>query len=77
MDICKLRKRDPFGVLRHWILTLKDHATAFVYLCALPRKQANLIACKLQEIFGIIGYPKIFHTDNGKDLVIAVLSVVC
>jgi len=61
----------------HWILTFKDHATALVYLCALPRKWANLMAYKLQEIFGIIGYPKIFHTDNGKDLVIAVLSVVC
>ncbi len=51
----------------HWILTLKDHATALVYLCALPRKWANLIAYKLQEIFGIVGYPKIYHTDNGKE----------
>jgi hypothetical protein len=47
MDFCKLRKRDPFGMLMYWILTLKDHATALVYLCALPRKWANLIAYKL------------------------------
>ena len=67
MDFCKLQKRDPFGVLMHWILTLKDHATSLVYLCVLPRKRANLIAYKLQEIFGIIGYPMIFHTDNGKE----------
>jgi len=67
MDFRKLQKRDPFGVLMHWILTLKDHATSLVYLCALPRKRANLIAYKLQEIFGIIGYPMIFHTDNGKE----------
>jgi hypothetical protein len=66
MDFHKLRKRDPFGVLMHWILTLKDHATALVYLCALPRKRPNLIAYKLQKIFGIIGYPMIFHTNNGK-----------
>jgi hypothetical protein len=33
----------------------------------LPRKRANLIAYKLQEKFGIIGYPMIFHTDNGKN----------
>ncbi len=58
---------NPFGVLMHWILTLKDHATALVYLCMLPWKRANLIAYKLQEIFGIIGYPMIFHTNNGKD----------
>ncbi len=67
MDFCKLRKRNPFGVLMHWNLTLKDHATALVYLCTLPRKRANLIAYKLQEMFGIIGYPMIFHTDNRKD----------
>ena len=38
-----------------------------MYLCALPRKRGNLIACKLHEIFGIIRYPMIFHTDNGKE----------
>ncbi len=67
MDFCKLRKRDPFGVLMCWILTLKDYATALVYLCALPRKRGNLIAYKPQEIFSIIGSPMIFHTDNGKE----------
>ncbi len=51
----------------HWVMTLKDHATGLAHICALPRKQAHLIAYKLQEIFGFIGYPKIFHTDNGKE----------
>jgi hypothetical protein len=50
-----------------WVLVIKDHATALVYLCALPRKCPNLVANKLQEIFGIIGFPKIFHTDNEKE----------
>ena len=50
-----------------WVMSLKDHASGLTYLCALPRKQANLVAYKLQEIFGVIGYPKIFHTDNGKE----------
>jgi hypothetical protein len=67
MDFHKLRKRNPFGVLMRWILTLKDNATSLVHLCMLPRKRANLIVYKLQEIFGIIGYPMIFHTDNGKE----------
>ncbi len=66
MDFHKLRKRDPFGVLMCWILTLKDNATAIVYLCTLPKMIANRIAYKLQEIFGIIGYPMVFHTNNGK-----------
>ncbi len=54
-------------MLKRWILTLKDHATALVYLYALQRKRANLIAYKLQEIFGIIGYPMIFHNNNEKE----------
>ena len=49
------------------VMTIKDHPTGLTYLCALPRKLSHLIAYKLQEIFGIIGYPKIFHTDNGKE----------
>lgn len=50
-----------------WIMTVKDHATGFVHICALPRKRPKLVAYRLQEIFGIIGYPTIFHTDNGKE----------
>ncbi len=38
-----------------------------VYLTALPRKRANGVAYKLQEIFGVLGFPRIFHTDNGKE----------
>ena len=67
IDFRKLRKRDPFGVLMCWVLTIKDHVTRLMYLCALPRKRPDLIAYKHQEIFGLIGYPKIFHTDNGKE----------
>jgi hypothetical protein len=67
IDMRKLRKRDPFGVLMQWILTLKDHATGLVYLTALPRKRADGVAYKLQEIFGVLGFPRIFHTDNGKE----------
>ena len=67
IDFRRLRKRDPFGVLMRWVMTLKDHATGLTFICALPRKQAHLVAYKLQEIFGLIGYPKIFHTDNGKE----------
>jgi len=60
VDFRRLRKRDPFGVLMRWVMTLKDHATGLTYVTALPRKQALLVAHKLQEVFGVIGYPKIF-----------------
>jgi transposase InsO family protein len=69
----KLRKRDPFGVMMRWIMTVKDHATGFVFLCALPRKRADFVAYKLQEFFGVIGYPIIFHTDNGKEFTAKVI----
>ena len=68
IDFRKLRKRDPFGVLMRWVMTIEDHATGLTYLCALPRKRPHLIAYKLQEIFGVIGFPKIFHTANGKEI---------
>ena len=69
IDFRKLCKRDPFGVLMRWILTVKDHATGFVYLCALPRKLPSLVAYPLQEIFGVMGYPLILHTNNGKEFI--------
>jgi hypothetical protein len=78
IDFCKLRKRDPFGVLICWVLVIKDHATGLVYLCALPRKHPSIVAYKLQEIFGFIGFPKIFHTDNGKEFTAkVVLKFLC
>jgi hypothetical protein len=61
------RKCNPIGVLMHGVLTIKDHAIGLMYLCALPRKYPDLVAYKLQEIFGVISYPKIFHRDNGKE----------
>ena len=67
VDFRKLRKCDPFGVLMRWVMSLKDHASRLTHLCALPRKRPNLVAYRLQEIFGTIGYPKISHTDNGKE----------
>jgi hypothetical protein len=64
VDFCKLRKRDPFGVLMRWVMMTKDHATGLTHLCALPRKRPLLVAYKLQELFGVLGFPRIFHTGN-------------
>jgi hypothetical protein len=67
IDFCMLRKRDPFDVLMRWVMTIKDHCTGLVYLCAIPCKRPKLLAYMFQEFFGAIGYPKIFHADNGKE----------
>jgi hypothetical protein len=47
-------------------MTVKDHLTGFIYFTVLPRKRVKWVAYKLKEIFGVIGFPKIFHTDYGK-----------
>lgn len=67
IDFRKMRKRDPFGVLMKWVVTVKDHATGFTHISAIPSKTAHNVAHRLQEVFGLIGYPSIFHTDNGKE----------
>lgn len=67
IDFRKMRKRDPFGVIMQWIVTIKDHSTGFTHVSAIPRKTAQFVAHRLQEVFGLIGYPSIFHTDNGKE----------
>jgi hypothetical protein len=78
IDFCKLRKHDPFGVLMRWVMTIQDHCTGLVYLFTIPRKCPKLVAYKLQEIFGAIGYPKIFHTGNGKEFTgKIILELIC
>ena len=52
-----------------WILTVKDHSTGLIYLSCLPRKAARFVAYELERYFGFVGYPQIFHTDNGKEFV--------
>ncbi len=48
--------------MQRWIMTVKDHSTGLVYLCALPQKKAIYVAVELEKYFGLIGYPEIFHT---------------
>ena len=67
IDMRKLRKKNPYGVLMRWIITVKDHATGLVYVVCIPRKRASFVAHELEKLFGFIGYPSIFHTDNGKE----------
>jgi len=62
IDMRSMRKRDVYGRMQRWIMTVKDHATGLVYLCSLPRKTALYVAAELEKYFGFIGYPEIFHT---------------
>ena len=63
------RKKDAYGVWMCWIMTVKDHFTGLVYLAALPCKFAKFVVHELEKYFGFVGYPNIFHTDNGKKFI--------
>lgn len=67
IDMRKRRKRNVYSVMMRWIMTVKDHSTGMTYLAALPVKQAKCVAYELDLLFGLIGYPSIFHTDNGTE----------
>ncbi len=62
IDMRTMCKNDVYGVMQHWIMTIKDHSTGLVYLAALPRKTAVFVANKREKYFGFVGYPHIFHT---------------
>jgi hypothetical protein len=62
IDIKTMRKKYVYGVMQHWIMTIKDHSPGLVYLSALPRKTAAFVAVELEKYFGFVGYPHIFHT---------------
>ena len=50
-----------------YLLVLKDHFTRLCWAAALPQKTSKNVECELKKIFCIIGYPTIFHTDNGRE----------
>jgi len=43
---------------------VNDHSTGITYLAAQQRK---FVAFELEKQFGFIGYPTIFHNDNGSE----------
>jgi hypothetical protein len=64
IDMRSMRKKDVYGVMQRWIMTVKDHSTGLVYLAALPRKKADYVAAELEKYFGFVGYPHVFHTGT-------------
>ena len=63
-------REDPqtnvYGVICRWLLVVKDHFTRLSYLVPIPRKEAKFVAHELYHIFGLLGYPLILQSDNGK-----------
>jgi hypothetical protein len=55
---------------------MKDRFSCLVYAVPLPSKSPQHVARELRHIFYVLGYPLIWHTDNGKDFGQAVLDDV-
>ena len=55
-------------------MTLKDRSVGLIGLCALPKKKASFVAYELEKYFGFVGYPQIFHADNGKEFIATVVQ---
>ena len=64
------------GTKMRWIMTLKDHFTKLVYIRALPFKEQKIVAQEISLIMGFIGYPLVFHSDNGGEFGRLVLDVM-
>ena len=69
IDMRTMRKHDVYGLMKRWIMTVKDHSTGLVYLASLPQKKAEYVAAELENYFGFAGFPHILHTDNGKEFI--------
>jgi hypothetical protein len=56
-----------FGVVMMYIVVIKDHFSGFVMADCIPRKRANYVAHIFNNYFSVVGYPSIFHTNNGEE----------
>ena len=67
IDMRKSRKKNIHGVMMRWLMTVKDHLTGYSMFWCLPRKRPKCVAAALDYLFGLVGFPSIFHTDNGSE----------
>jgi hypothetical protein len=68
-EIWTCRRKNPFGLLMQYIVVCKDHFTGFMAAACIPRKRASYVGYVLTDIFGHFGFPRILHTDNGKEFI--------
>lgn len=67
VDFRKKAQKNIYGVTMRWLCVLKDHHAKLCAMDAIPRKRPKYVAVVLGWMFGLLGYPSIFHTDNGNE----------
>ena len=61
-------KVDGHGVECKWLMVLKDHFSRLVYLRPIPTKSPEHVAYELSIVFGLLGYPVVYHSDRGNEV---------
>jgi hypothetical protein len=72
VDLIDMQTRpasNVYDIIMRYIVTVKDHLIGFVCLNCIPRKKPLFVVYELKHLFGVIGHPYIFHTDNGKKFI--------
>ena len=64
---------DHNNVTLKWLLVVKDHFTKFSWIRTLRSKEAKLVAAEITRLFCEIGWPLIFHHDNGSEFIAKVV----
>jgi hypothetical protein len=60
---------DHNSVTMKYLMTVKDHFSRYIWLRPLAQKESRLVAAELRHLFHEIGFPLIFHTDNGTEFI--------
>ena len=64
------------GRIYKWLLVVKDHFTTLRVFRPLVSKDAVIVAKELSFMFGLLGYPLVFHTDNGGEFIAEIVLKV-
>ena len=65
---------DIDGVVRRWVLVIKDHFTKYAWYRPLRRKTSALVKHELVKLLNEVDWPLIFHTDNGSKFCAKVIT---
>ena len=74
IDFNKNPQEDIDGVVRRWVLVVKDHFTKYAWCRPLRKKTSKLVKHELLKLLNEVGWPLIFHTDNGSEFVARVIT---
>ena len=67
IDTRRYQRQDFNGIMMNYIVVARDHFSGFVALDSIQKKTPGQVDNVLQKMFGQFGYPRILHTDNGRE----------